>query len=247
MLAFYRLQTSDVTRQTELVLSSVKHIADDETLVLSLTWHPIRPNVIGLTLSDGRVCLVTSSGNTDAVLWSQDTVIDLQDVHEHELEAWTMTFTPDTAKVLSGGDDMILQCSHIPDGSEEHVRLWQDRRLHQAGVTAILPLSDTLVVTGNYDDHIRLLSLPDVGRRNTLAELNLGGGVWRLKLLSPTSQPNGSADNESASVVSALRSITRYASFIHTLLALCSRILSRAVAAAFHPPHEANRIQPQLP
>lgn len=206
--------------------------------MLSLTWHPVQPNVLGLTLSDGRVCLCTSSGNTDAVLWSQDSLIALQDVHEHELEAWIMSFTPDTAKVLSGGDDMILQCSHISAESEEHVRLWQDRKLHQAGVTAILPLSDTLVVTGSYDDHIRLLSVPEVGRRKTLAELNLGGGVWRLKLLSPTSQPTGSADNESesASVVSALRSMTRYASFTHTLLALCSRQLSRAAAAAVRLP-----------
>lgn len=78
---------------------------------------------------------------------------------------------------------------------------WQDRKTHQAGVTAILPLEQApsssgveesqqqqkplLVLTGSYDDHIRLLALPTPTsfprRPKLLAELDLGGGVWRLK------------------------------------------------------------------
>ncbi|USW55947.1 Putative WD40/YVTN repeat-like-containing domain superfamily [Septoria linicola] len=182
LLAFYRLQeSSDIAQQPQLVLSCIKQITDDKTLVLSLTWHPHRPHVLAVTLSDGRVCLCTSSsttsGNDDAVgCWSQNAVISMQDAHEHELEAWIVSFMPETAKVLSGGDDMILQCSHITEELEgQYERLWQDRKLHEAGVTAILPLSDSLAVTGSYDDHIRLLSLPAIGRRKVLAELNLGG------------------------------------------------------------------------
>ncbi|OJD32536.1 wd40 repeat-like protein [Diplodia corticola] len=76
---------------------------------------------------------------------------------------------------------------------------WQDRRTHQAGVTALLPLSPPpppsnqdkkkepplLLLTGSYDDRIRLLALPTPAssfrRPKLLAELDLGGGVWRLK------------------------------------------------------------------
>lgn len=283
ILAFYRLQQQQ-QEQPELVLSHVQHITDDDTtLVLSLTWHPVRPGVLGLTLSDGRVCVCTStsmgtrsgsgsgSGSTEeddtaAGLWSQDAAVSLQDVHEHELEAWMMTFTPESLNVLSGGDDMVLQCSHVADdddddddesGAEEeeqkedevedeqHIQktnknkttlLWQNRKLHHAGITAILPLSETLVITGSYDDHIRLLQLPKIPgdtRPKLLAELNLGGGVWRLKLLT-TGRASSSfssqrddddstdaAENKSSSdsTVSALRSscsscrnsITRYA------------------------------------
>lgn len=212
----------------------------------------------------------TEEDDTAAGLWSQDAAVSLQDVHEHELEAWMMTFTPESLNVLSGGDDMVLQCSHVADGDdddddeseedaeqeevedkdEQHVQktnknknktnlLWQNRKLHQAGITAILPLSETLLITGSYDDHIRLLQLPKIPgdtRPKLLAELNLGGGVWRLKLLTTGRASSSSsssfsqrddddsadaAENKSSSdsTVSALRrscsssrnSITRYA------------------------------------
>ncbi|KAI0969129.1 WD40-repeat-containing domain protein [Xylaria arbuscula] len=66
---------------------------------------------------------------------------------------------------------------------------------HTAGVTAILPLSLTLtdgsriVFTGSYDDCLRVYSIhPQVGGAmlrppKLLTEENLGGGVWRLKLV----------------------------------------------------------------
>lgn len=291
ILAFYRLQKQQEQQEQQqqppkLVLSHVQHITDDDTtLVLSLTWHPVRPGVLGLTLSDGRVCVCTSMGtssgsgsgsgsteedDTAAGLWSQDAAVSLlQDVHEHELEAWMMNFTPERSNVLSGGDDMVLQCSHVADDDgdddeseeeeeaeqeedevedEQHVLqkkpnrkknktnlLWQNRKLHHAGITAILPLSETLIITGSYDDHIRLLQLPKLPggtRPQLLAELNLGGGVWRLKLLTARgassqwdeddSSAAAAAENKSpsGSTVSALRSssssscrnrITRYA------------------------------------
>ncbi|KAJ9141995.1 hypothetical protein NKR19_g7366 [Coniochaeta hoffmannii] len=64
-------------------------------------------------------------------------------------------------------------------------------RGHDAGVTAILPLpcGKDIVVTGSYDDHIRVYSIQPLqethGLRKTrlLAEANLGGGVWRLRLI----------------------------------------------------------------
>ena len=74
-------------------------------------------------------------------------------------------------------------------GEKEEVVMvdWVDRRIHGAGVTAILPLGikggEVVVVTGSYDDHIRLVNVPVGARRRVLCEMNLGGGVWRIKLL----------------------------------------------------------------
>lgn len=174
-------------------------IADPAVLVPSLTWHPTRAQVLGVTLSDGSVQLCVCEGPQEASeLWTQDAVIRTTTIHSHELEAWTLAFAPISAeaeaqgtKVLSGGDDIALQCSHINDtdtatATNEPTLLWRDRKLHDAGVTAILPLSESLIVTGSYDDYIRLLSIPTPttgGHRQVLAELNLGGGVWRLKVL----------------------------------------------------------------
>lgn len=131
----------------------------------------------------------------------------MSDIHKHELEAWTLAFAPKSTSVLSGGDDIVLQCSQIND-LRDPPRLWQDRKIHEAGVTAILPISETLVVTGSYDDHIRLLLTPAIGRRQILASLNLGGGVWRLKLLE------GAVDEVTAGD-SAWSANTRY---VHELL-----------------------------
>lgn len=128
----------------------------------------------------------------------------MSEIHKHELEAWTLAFAPNSPSVLSGGDDIVLQNSQTHD-LQNPLRLWQDRKLHEAGVTAILPISEDLVVTGSYDDHIRLLLTPASGRRQTMASLNLGGGVWRLKLLKY-------AMGEAVAGDSALSAATRYVS-----------------------------------
>lgn len=89
---------------------------------------------------------------------------------------------------------------------------------HTAGVTAILPLSLTLsdksgvVATGSYDDCLRVYSIhPQVDGVITrppklLAEENLGGGVWRLKLIkleNPRREGNASPANWSALILAS--------------------------------------------
>ena len=62
---------------------------------------------------------------------------------------------------------------------------------HGAGVTAILPINlgsegnsqAEILLTGSYDEFIRVLSLGSNGRWILKAEKRLGGGVWRLKHL----------------------------------------------------------------
>ena len=78
----------------------------------------------------------------------------------------------------------------------EPFHLWTDRKTHTAGVVAILPLSQppnssTIpILTGSYDEHIRLFLLETTSptlKRNLILEKNLGGGVWRLKLMHESS------------------------------------------------------------
>ncbi|KAH7064717.1 WD40-repeat-containing domain protein [Macrophomina phaseolina] len=103
---------------------------------------------------------------------------------------------------------------------------WQDRKTHFAGVTAILPLKNSntkgnnaahapeLLLTGSYDDHIRLFAVPQPAtpssprRPQLLAELNLGGGVWRLKDISTIS-------GDYSPCVSGKREYTLLASCMH--------------------------------
>ena len=165
----------------------------ESVLVTAFSWHP-RGDVVGMTLSDGHVRL------GKVVLQDAEHKTTSGDVVTHDLEAWTLAFLPDGLGILSGGDDSTLRFMELDSNLECHLddsapgessaaqKLpWVDRKTHTAGVTAILPLQvnedGLLVLTGSYDDHIRLLYAPSIGRRSVLAELNLGGGVWRLKLL----------------------------------------------------------------
>lgn len=109
----------------------------------------------------------------------------LTQILSHDLEAWTLSFHPQSG-IFSGGDDATLRYSSTVAPSDEAPQItWSDRKIHGAGVTAILPLGAEpgVVVTGSYDDRIRVVRVPDVGRKEVLAEEDLGGGVWRLKLL----------------------------------------------------------------
>ena len=111
--------------------------------------------------------------------------------------------------ILSGGDDgklLLFNMSMVPILPNSSVSINTEfdlldtgRRVfkpHDSGVTFILPLpvsnSDVacILLTGGYDDYVRVYTTYDFRanvstytRPRVLAELNLGGGVWRLKYL----------------------------------------------------------------
>jgi diphthamide biosynthesis protein 7 len=158
-----------------------------------------------MTLSSGQVCLGPSTQE------SSDVAPRNVETLTHDLEAWTLAFLPDGSGVLSGGDDCAVRFTELPrdpvealDGDAELEYFstrrapWADQRIHGAGVTAILPVhcddAGMMIITGSYDDHIRLVHVPAIGRRETLAELNLDGGVWRLKGLDRSPVSPGSSE-----------------------------------------------------
>lgn len=121
-----------------------------------------------------------------------------------------MDDSSETARVLtiySGSDDsklLTIACFCIGDQSgsienhECHITTPYPAVVakgHTAGVTAILPLpmdlsdGSQVVLSGSYDDHVRVYSIharPDgvmLRPPRILAETDLGGGVWRLKLV----------------------------------------------------------------
>lgn len=70
---------------------------------------------------------------------------------------------------------------------------------HTAGVTSILPLpiplshalahGEPLLLTGSYDEGLRVYHACRGGRGRVIAEAGLGGGVWRLQLLETSTLP----------------------------------------------------------
>lgn len=191
-IVLYRL-LNDMYNQPRLEHYRTLNLFDPSVLVLSLVWCTRLPYQLGVSLSNGEVYLIEDEWLANA--GTDETSSRKSLMMKHDLEAWNLAFTPSGQASFSGGDDTALRyCSTkpgahtpslLPDSSYAlPARTWSEGKLHKAGVTAILPLSDQTIVTGSYDDHIRVVSVPNNGRRAVLKELNLGGGVWRLKLMA---------------------------------------------------------------
>ncbi|KAL2135693.1 hypothetical protein VTI74DRAFT_7374 [Chaetomium olivicolor] len=167
----------------------------EEILFLSLGWHPSRSDMMVITTSTGHVYLAHLPA------FDKDWILNPEPVITHALETWCAVISPmptapgpsDEAahfRVFSGGDDSVLRfrsCSWVQGALTESLPA-SHARGHDAGVTAILPLfvqedGHELVLTGSYDERIRLFVVPPFGRPVNLAECGLGGGVWRLKLV----------------------------------------------------------------
>jgi diphthamide biosynthesis protein 7 len=144
---------------------------------------------------------------------------------QNTLEAWSICLSnPDNSRgetgqpttVYCGGDDSTLRYTSLSlaqGDSEESVETNYPtisiRGQHGAGVTAILPLSTwtpagwRVVVTGSYDDKLRVFAINDVHESygtkmvQLLTEIGLGGGVWRLNLIDMKTSPH---ENESVCI-----------------------------------------------
>lgn len=126
------------------------------------------------------------------------------------------------AIVYSGGDDAMLRAVQLPryeafcgaTNSDHDFEEPLKMKGHEAGVTSILPIptgdlpSRRILITGSYDDHIRVVSMysprtPEsdrlVHKPTVLAELNLGGGVWKLKFMRDYAHMARPSSNEDTS------------------------------------------------
>ncbi len=181
----------------------------EDILFLSCSWHPTVADIIAVTTSAGEVLLVnTQNGTAESVIshsleaWTvafSPLVSSPTEQHPSAEEAASCRHLT----LYSGGDDSSLKyllgtLDGVSAGGSLSFRAAFPTASvggHRAGVTAILPLglavpgAGRLVLTGSYDDCIRMYAiqpLDEAGgarRARLLAEENLGGGVWRLRLV----------------------------------------------------------------
>ncbi|KAG5948748.1 hypothetical protein E4U53_006165 [Claviceps sorghi] len=203
-LSIYGLEHQRSPALRQLATSRCEDLGE-EVLFLQCNWHPSLRNTVAVTTSTGLARLLHLDAN-----WIIDGWTDLN--IQNSLEAWSINLSdshvPDEkdgrryTTVYCGGDDSILRytsCSW-PQGSDEHqvdiaYSAASIQGQHEAGVTAILPLSHRtadggrIVLTGSYDDHLRVFAIHDLhesyGAKKVrpLCDINLGGGVWRLDLI----------------------------------------------------------------
>ena len=182
-ISFFSLGFQDAALSLRFQQLCTLNCFPEGSLVLAVQWHPILKTTLGVTLSTGEVILCQVDSDLSAI--SLKTQASQTEMFVHGDSAWTLAFTPSSAGLLSGADDMVLHFQGLETKSnvEDQLTSWSNAKIHGAGITAILPLSNSVCITGSYDDHIRILNTPQTGRKSVLAELNLGGGVWRLKAI----------------------------------------------------------------
>lgn len=145
---------------------------EEQPLALALDWRRLEEEqAVQLAISD-------SKGGLNLLKYSPAGEITRQrSWPAHGFEAWTCAFDRWSPHLLySGGDDMLLLAHDL----RTEQRAWTNRA-HMAGVTCLLshPRHEHHLLTGSYDEQLRLFDTRSMKR--TLAEHNLGGGIWRLK------------------------------------------------------------------
>lgn len=127
-----------------------------------------------------------SDGGVRVFQYSNNGVHPLNDWKAHSLEAWVSVWSRVEDKkgriVYSGGDDALFQAwdVRIP---ESPGRLFLDKKTHQAGVCCISEMESdpNIILTGSYDECIRIWDWRNSSRPICTLEHRTGGGVWRLK------------------------------------------------------------------
>ncbi|KAL1384772.1 hypothetical protein HDK64DRAFT_206983 [Phyllosticta capitalensis] len=209
-IALYAIDPSAATSSAQITHLRTLQLFPPTDLLTYFSWHPTVPMLAAAALADGRV-VTAASGNASSGKGSgskrrKRTLTLLA----HALEAWVTAFAPDGGALYSGGDDAALKGVGLPEDDddddassgeeEEHMFSppwhWQDARTHGVGVTFILPLPlplpqtaspsatpSLLLLTGSYDESLRLLAPPPPfgpRRVRALADVPLDGGVWRV-------------------------------------------------------------------
>ena len=211
-LAIFRLDpTTNPDAPLQHIATSQCDDLAEHVLFLQCSWHPTDGQIIGVTTSTGLSKLLRLDNE-----WKIAAAVDIDIANS--LEAWSIAFAPGPGPVAApmglttvytGGDDSVLRYnSYLVTSDNDDELVAQEsssfnpisiKGQHDAGVTAILPLAlhessgGRLVVTGSYDDHVRLFAIHDpqesygMKRVKLLTEKNLEGGVWRLDLVDAVS------------------------------------------------------------
>ncbi|XP_055388940.1 diphthine methyltransferase [Condylostylus longicornis] len=168
----YNIQDNKLVLKSSIQLNS----NDDNLLALSLEWSPNVNNELNnykLITSDSKGCV--SLLNYDGVQ-----LIKLKTWSAHNFEAWTCSFDKwNFNRIFTGGDDTTLNSFDIRD--PQNITNNYTNYSHIAGVTAMLshPKMENILITGSYDDRLRIFDTRNL--KNSVKEVNLEGGIWRIR------------------------------------------------------------------
>lgn len=144
-------------------------------MILTVDWgrHP----------SHQRIAVVSTSTGYLATVETAEAELCVSHVwHGHDLEAWVIAASHHQAGLLfSGSDDCKLKGWDLR--APTNMPSFVNSREHGSGVCCIQssPTLEHLLVTGSYDEYVRMWDLRMMSRPSCTSKVSTGGGVWRLK------------------------------------------------------------------
>ncbi|KAL4186410.1 hypothetical protein AMTRI_Chr09g13980 [Amborella trichopoda] len=142
------------------------------SMCLCLDWSPSAKS-IATGLSDGSMAISTLR---------EGSIHPEKAWKAHDFELWSASFdTQQPELIYTGADDCKFAGWDVRESTTKPI--FQNSKTHKMGVCSIskCPNSLNLLLTGSYDEHLRLWDVRSMQRPIVEEELCLGGGVWRIK------------------------------------------------------------------
>lgn len=165
-LSVYKASDRNAQPVLNLELLRCKTVIDEDILIMSL--------------SVSQRGVLTSHSDGTVALWTHDLEGEAR-IRVADLEVWIQSWSADGQLIYSGSDDGNFAAWDVrqPCDTNHSLPVFENKRAHKAGVTAIVASGDgQTILTGSYDDHIRLFDIRNP--RKSVRQQNLGGGVWRI-------------------------------------------------------------------
>lgn len=170
-LALRRLEQEDGS-DTGILLTDVSAEDISSSMCLYVDWNQTAES-LSVGLSDGSLSLVSVR---------EDRLEISEQWTAHQFEVWTCYFDRTSPHLLySGSDDCCFSCWDLRESPPNIV--FQNKKSHKMGVCCITqnPLEGNMLLTGSYDEFLRVWDMRFMAKPVNEKLINLGGGVWRMK------------------------------------------------------------------
>ncbi|KAK6126992.1 hypothetical protein DH2020_039258 [Rehmannia glutinosa] len=147
-----------------------KHISS--SMCLCIDWNSSATS-LAVGLSDGSVSIISLHVSQLNIL---------QEWKAHDFEVWAASFDiQQPMLVYTGSDDCKFCCWDLRDGPSNLV--FQNTKVHKMGICCIAksPFDPNTLLTGSYDECLRVWDVRSTSKPVNESSICLGGGVWRIK------------------------------------------------------------------